>query len=220
METGFRPFGALHILILAATIVVPWLLARTKPSRRLFILLGAMLAVNELAWYAYRFLVEGWRFPDFVPLQLCDLSVWLTAIAALTGAAAVFDLAYYLGVAGAGMALITPDLWAPCWSYPTLYFWAAHCGIVGILLLMIFSGAGRPRPGSVWRALLVGNIFALAAGLFNWAFHTNYMYLREKPAAGSLLDFLGPWPWYILAGEAMAFVLFGLLWLPFRRRAA
>ena len=38
----------------------------------------------------------------------------------------------------------------------------------------------------------------------------NYMYLRSKPPA-SLLDLLGPWPWYLgwagVVGVALLFVL-------------
>jgi hypothetical integral membrane protein (TIGR02206 family) len=46
----------------------------------------------------------------------------------------------------------------------------------------------------------------------------NYGFLRAKPPQASLLDLLGPWPWYILALDALAVVLFTLLYLPFLRR--
>jgi hypothetical integral membrane protein (TIGR02206 family) len=47
---------------------------------------------------------------------------------------------------------------------------------------------------------------------------SNYGFLRSNPALASLLDLLGPWPWYILWLEVLAVLLFTLLYLPFRPR--
>jgi hypothetical integral membrane protein (TIGR02206 family) len=44
---------------------------------------------------------------------------------------------------------------------------------------------------------------------------TNFLYLMEKPGQASLLDYLGPWPWYIGSLAAVA-LLSSLVWyLPF-----
>jgi uncharacterized membrane protein YwaF len=51
------------------------------------------------------------------------------------------------------------------------------------------------------------------------AFDGNYMFLREPPPTGSLLDLMGPWPWYIVSAAALAIVLFWLLDRPFAGRA-
>ncbi len=39
----------------------------------------------------------------------------------------------------------------------------------------------------------------------------NYMFLREPPEEASLLDLLGPWPWYVVGGAVLAVVLLAVL---------
>ncbi len=173
-----------------------------------------------MVWWTYRLRQEGFRFPEGLPLQLSDLVIWLTIIALLANSLGAFEVAYYAGLTTAAMAVLTPDLWAPLASYPSIYFFLEHGGVIVALLTLVWGGMARPRPGSVWRALAATNLWAAAVGAFNAVFGTNYMYLCRKPAGASILDYLGPWPWYLVAGEAIAVALFWLLWLPFRGRSS
>lgn len=222
-KPNFPLFGITHVLILLSIPVTAGGLAywarrggrAVETGRRL---LGGLLLLNELGWYGFK-LYKGWfQFPAGLPLQLCDLTLWCTILAAFTRRQAVFEFAFFTGLAGALMAVLTPDLWEPFPSYPTIYFFVAHCGIAATLLYLWWSGAARPRAGCVRRVMLLANGYAVFIGVFNAVFHTNYMYLCRKPRNASLLDYMGPWPVYILTGELVALCLFGLLWAPFRRR--
>lgn len=213
-----------HVLILVAILATAIALSallrnRVAWSRATRWLLASLLAANELAWYAYRLHQEGFHFPDMLPLQLCDVTLWLTVIAALTLAPGVYEVAYFWGLGGSGMALLTPDLWVPFPSYPAIYFFLSHGLVVVTLLVLTGSRLVRPRPGSLWRAFLILNAYTAAMAAFDAIFKTNYMYLCEKPGNASLLDYFGPWPAYVFVADVFAQAVFWLLWLPVRRPA-
>lgn len=221
LTSNFRLFGPAHLLILISVPALGLVLARCcrrsqRAARSLRYAVAFFLSANELIWYAYRLHYEGFRFPHALPLNLCDLTLWLTVVAILSLNQWAFELAYFAGVGGSGMALLTPDLWAPFPSYPTVYFFLAHGVVIAAILMLVWSQIAVPKPGCLRRALILLNVYAVLIGIFNAIFGTNYMYLCRKPSGASLLDYLGPWPLYIAGGEVIALVIFWLLWLPFR----
>jgi hypothetical integral membrane protein (TIGR02206 family) len=215
-------FGPIHLTLLAAIALLGVLLAwacrtRRVSARAVRITLGLALAANELVWWAFRYSHEGFHFPRNLPLQLCDVTVWMTVAACLTLKPWVVEFDYFAGMAGAGMALLTPDVWTPWPSYPAAYFFLAHGGIVVGIGVLVFGGIAPLRPGAVWRAY--GGLFCYAAlvGAFNAVFQTNYMYLCTRPKNASVLDAFGPWPVYLVQAAGFALFLYFLLWLPTRR---
>lgn len=225
MTYHFHLFGPTQFLILVSISAVAILLSMVArqslgAARWTRYTLGTILALNELAWYAYRLRFEGFRFPDGLPLQLCDLTLWLTVYALFSLNPFAFETAYFAGLGGSGMALLTPDLWAPLASYPTIYFFLAHGLVVVCLLTLLWSKQVKPRPRSLWKVFVALNGYAAAIAVFNAIFDTNYMYLWRKPASASIIDFLGPWPVYLLGCEAVTLAIFWLLWLPIRSHAS
>ncbi len=221
MPISFHMFGPAHLAILGMVPVVAAVLAAVQ--RKLLrqdkaIRFGlAFLLFLCTAFYYGSFAVHGEpMFPGHLPLELCDASLWLVIVALLTLHPATFDLAYYWALAGASMALLTPNLVYPS-TFLVVQFFADHGLIVVATLYLVWTRQARPRPGSAVRALLALNVLAAAAGLFDLRFKTNYMFLRAKPPTKSILDAFGPWPWYLVACEGFAFGLFLLLYLPFRQ---
>jgi len=213
-------FGAVHLTLLSAIALIGtclvWLCRRSKASSRAVRLtLGLGIALNELVWWRFRYSHEGIHLWN-LPFQLCDVTLWMTCLACVTLTPALVEFAYFAGFAGAAMALLTPDLWEPWPSYPAIYFFVAHGGIVVGIAVLVIGRVAPLRRGAVWRAfgMLLGYVAVVDA--FNAVFKTNFVYLCRKPANPSLLDMLGPWPIYLMAGVVAALGLFWLLWLPVR----
>jgi len=72
----------------------------------------------------------------------------------------------------------------------------------------------RPTWKSFLRVAVGVNAYMLVVYFINLALGSNYLFIMEKPPTASLLDVLGPWPWYILSMEALGFAIFFLLYLP------
>lgn len=216
-------FGPAHLAIvaaapLAAGLLAIWVRRRSAAAAPVRLALAAVIGGLELAWYVHAW-AEGWvRWPHGLPLDLCDVLVWLTVHALVRPRPWSLELVWFLGLAGSGMALLTPDLGPQPSGLDVAAFFVAHGGIVAAALHLAWAGVFRPRPRAWWRAFLTVNAYAALVAGFDAVFRTNYMYLREKPPSPTLLDLLGPWPWYVLACEPVALALLFALDLPFRRR--
>lgn len=155
---------------------------------------------------------------DVLPLHLCDAAIFLAVFALLTLRPGACELLWFWAGGATTLAMVTPDLarGAPDWGF--FSFFALHGSVVIAAAVPPLALKIRPRPGALWRALLATNVYALAVAGVDFAFGENFLYLRAKPAAWTLLDWLGPWPVYLLACEFLAIGIFGLLYLPFRDR--
>ncbi|HWG20963.1 MAG TPA: TIGR02206 family membrane protein [Terracidiphilus sp.] len=224
MKPYIHLFGPAHIFILCVVPAFAGVLALLERkfaagSTRLRLGVATAMVLDSAMYYGYLFAHGSLSIPNHLPLELCDASLVLVIVSLFTLNRLAFDLAYYFALAGTSMALLTPNLWEPFPSFGTVQFFVAHGLIVAATLYLVWSGQARPRPGSVLRAMIGVNVFAAVVGTFDAMFKTNYMYLRSKPPNASLLDFLGPWPWYLMCAEGVAAVLFTLLYLPVRRPA-
>jgi len=215
---GADHLGALLLTALAGAALVA--LVRRDPEGRAAAAVRLALALALLA--ATGATIAGWarqgplELQDLLPLHLCDLLIFVAAYALVTRRPLAGELLYFWAGAGTALALVAPDVRAGFPDPAFVSFFALH-GLVIVSAAVLVLGAGlRPRPGAPRRVFLITNAYAAAVGAVDLVFHANYLFLCRKPAAATLLDWLGPWPVYILAADALAAGLFGLLDLPFR----
>lgn len=127
----------------------------------------------------------------------------------------VFEVVYFLGVGGALQALLTPELFYDFPHFRFLHFFIAHISIILAVFYMLWVEKFQVKFKSVWKAFAALNIIALVVFLVNRLTGGNYMFLAQKPTNASLIDFLGPYPWYILTLELVVLIIFLLLYAPF-----
>ncbi|MBD2847203.1 TIGR02206 family membrane protein [Paenibacillus sp. IB182496] len=184
--------------------------------------LGALLLVL-FALLQLWYIVNGrWSAAESLPLQLSTLTLLLAAVLMFRPGRRLFEFVYFAGIGGALQALFTPvlDVGFPHFWY--VYFFAGHGGTVLAPLYLAVVEGYRPRGwGAVVRTVLWIDALVLLLLPINAWTGGNYMFVSRKPSTLSLLDALGPWPWYLVWLQLVALLLFAVLMLPFslaRRR--
>jgi hypothetical integral membrane protein (TIGR02206 family) len=214
----FEAYSTSHLVVLGIFVVgVIVLLAigplvRERPAARS---VAVALALGNIAFGLLGTFTEV-DLDDIkgsLPLQLCDFAWIPVAWALLTRHRGALALTYYWGLTLSLQALAQPTL-DEAFPDPNFFaFWGKH-------VLLVWGAVYATltlRQGPDWRGyrLAVAWTFAwvVVAMSLNGILDTNYGYFNGKPD-GTVLDYLGPWPLYVLAEVAIVLVAWALLTLP------
>jgi hypothetical integral membrane protein (TIGR02206 family) len=173
------------------------------------------LLVLESLYHYWLYNAGVWDVSFTLPLQLCSISLILCLILLASGSRLIFQIVYFIGIAGALMAVLTPELFFGFPHFRYFQFFITHILIIWTCLYFVLTKRYAPTHKGMWLSFLFLNISAGIAYLANKWTGGNYMFLAYKPSNGSLIDFLGPYPYYIAALEGIALIIFYLLLLPF-----
>lgn len=218
----FVLFGPAHLAVVAVVILLSLAiyLARnrfTKRSRKGFaILFCSVILGGELSWHAWRLATGTWNANAMLPLWLCSLTSWTMPLTLLLRRNWHFQFLYPLGFIGAWMALLQPDLMQ--YGFPHfrfIQFTFVHGTLVLAIVFAIFGLGFRPQIRWFPRILLWFNLYWLFCAFINPLVGGNYLYTAGKLPTPSLLDYLGPWPFYLLAMEVLGILLCLIAYLPF-----
>lgn len=220
-ELRFKLLSPQHLTALALIIIlnIAIYLCRHKIHhklrQRIRFLLASILILLEVLLEAWDVTWGIWSVKYSLPLELCSITLLLTAIMLFTESKQLYEVVYFWGMAGASQALITPELYYGFPHFVFLQFFIAHGLIITGCLWMTFVEGYRPNFKALLKAFGLTNLYAVLIGIFNWLAGSNYLFLCRKPTNPSLLDHLGQWPWYLVSLEGVALVLFFVVALPF-----
>lgn len=220
----FEPFSREHYITLAVGgVAIAFLLMAGKRGGRSRLLATALLAFLNLASYvlnqaAWMSLKQPLAVDNILPFHLCDIAAIIAGFALVTRRPVLCALTYFWGLAATVQALLTPAIGMGFPALPFITFFIQHFAIVGAALYLPMVEGWRPkRP--FWRSPLEvygwSVLYLLFAFAMNGVFDSNFGFASKPPPSPSLVDHLGPWPWYLFSMQAVALVLFLLLALPF-----
>lgn len=212
-----RQFSVAHLAALAV-LVVAGLVAIVGPRLRPGGWLGwpaRTVAAVIIAGWAGDYIGEAvrgtWDVRYSLPLQLTDAASTVAIVSLLTRRRLAIELLYFWSISASLQAILTPDLGRTFPSFFYFTYFAYHIGAVVAGLLLVFGCGLYPRRRAILWAYPMTLGWAVIAGIGDVISRGNYMYLRFKPVHNSLLNEMGPWPWYIAAGAGIGLVLFVLL---------
>jgi len=220
MPDPFHAFGPSHLtaLSLCAGILILLALLRRFHTPSAIVwerVLGILLLLDwPLAAYAH------WRggtltWNSGLPFHFCDVAGIAGGIALLTKNRLAAEIVYFFGMAGTLQGLITPNLLVDFPDMRFIAFFFLHGGVVVAALHLVISMGCTPRHWAVPRMVVLTIGYAFIVGGVNAAMGSNFAFLCHKPEQASLMDALGPWPWYIGSMVILCGVFYSILYAPF-----
>ena len=190
----------------------------TKTKRLIIVILGTTLAISEISDKIYVYVHLGWHF-DMISLHLCSISAVLGVyLIFFNPNEKVFGVFFFWSLQGAIQALLQPTVTVGTEYYKYWQFFTHHVILVVLPITFMYFNNWIPRFKDLVRSYVWLVIVSLPVMVFNTFTGTGYMFISlghdARPTTGSILDYLGPFPYYIITLSALAFVLFYITYLP------
>ncbi|MGG1690527.1 TIGR02206 family membrane protein [Heyndrickxia ginsengihumi] len=218
---SFHLFSIEHLLTIAVIVVLSTLLfvyqnGLKKLRSEIRYMLAFLLIISDTLQHCWLVSEHVWSLKKDLPLQLSDIAAILAVVMLLTKSYRLFQFMYFAGLGSSIQAILTPDLGH--FSFPHfqyIEFFVSHGGVVLACLFMVVAFNYKPTIPSMWASFFIVNLYGAVIFFLNKLLGANYLYIMKKPRNTSILDYLGPWPWYLLSMELVILLSFYLLYSPF-----
>lgn len=173
--------------------------------------------LNLGAWLSME-VAKSWD--NLLPFHLCDVAAITAALALITKRPLLCSLTYFWGLAATIQGLATPAISVGFPAPAFFIFFVHHFAVVIAALYLPIAVGWRPAL-PLWKGPLEtygwSVVYLAFAMTLNKLLGSNFGFAAHPPENPSLIDHLGPWPWYLFSMQGIALVFFFLLTLPFLR---
>ncbi len=217
----FSQWSTSHVAALLVSLFfilfLPWL-AKNKMNDRQQHYTGAFIGIlitgSLVLWNLLNYLGGEYNIKTDLPLQLCRFSNLAIVLVMVWRSQWWFELLYFWALAGMLQASVTPDLTEEFPHFLYIRYWIGHTGMILAIVYASVVYGMRPQLKHIWKAMIGINVFLVLAIVVNLALDANYFWICGKPKTASILDHLGPWPYYVIFAEVVALVNFTAAYIP------
>ena len=212
--------GISHIITvavcIASIILVPKYFESSSDKSKKFLsyLIIFLLLVNQVMDFYREGFVSG-RWQDGLPLHLCDFSTIAIILYFLTQNRDFFVFAFFFGIAGGGMSILTPDT---VYGFPYVGYIQSQIGhtmiLMGVTYAMVIDNQ-RPYLKDIPKVFMYATILLLFTYLMNYLLGTNYWFLAEKPIGDNITALMRPEPFHIIDLYVVALLVCYSMYLPY-----
>ncbi|MFQ6616304.1 MAG: TIGR02206 family membrane protein [Fidelibacterota bacterium] len=221
-DIPFHAFDPYHSFSLVVTIILAIglpLFAKRRLATKQQHVVGAILGWLVMASYGSWVVLEGiaGTFDPklHLPFHLCRFANLTLPLVMVKRSYRMYEILYFWGLSAMLQASLTPDIVQGFPHYHFFRFWVAHSLMIVALIYATVVYRMRPTLHSLGKAFLALIVFFLITIPVNILLGANYFWICGKPPVPSLLDYMGPWPWYTLTAAAVALAHFYAVYLPF-----
>lgn len=225
LPLSFALFGKDHLITLGIlTFIITWILSyahKSSGDERTALeklLIWALLGSFPLS-LAYRLILDPtlpWQ--ERLPFHLCSIIPYVGAYALISRSHYAKACAYYLGSILCLQALITPNITLDFPHPIYVEFFATHGIIILAALYFPIVQRWRAQKWDFVKVYAFAFVYMVSMLVINPLLGTNFGFVIHAPTNGSVLDLLGPWPWYLFLMQIPALFLLFLAGLPVQRK--
>ncbi len=175
----------------------------------------AVLGV-KIAELLFRHHYYGETVAELLPLHLCPIVIILSIFMMFFHSEVLFQPVYFWSI-GAFFAILMPDIRDGMSNFASQSFFITHFFILFSTAYAFVHFRFRPTKAGFLCSFLLLVTLAFIMYFVNNKLGTNFLYVNHPPVTKSLMDFMGPWPYYIFSIAGIDIAISFFMYLPFRK---
>ena len=186
-----------------------------KSKNILIYMIISLIVINQGMDFYREGIMDQWKLG--LPLHLCDFSCAAVVLYFITKRREFFLFAFFAGISGAGMAILTPDV---LYAFPHIDYLRHMIGhsmiLLGVTYAMIIDNQ-RPQLKDVHRVLFVLTIILLLMYPINnfLGSPANYWYVIDKPPGFNVTNLMREAPYHMIDIYVLAVIVCYAIYAPY-----